>query len=61
MARPIAMNRKFRTMVSRLEDFPQVGERMLGEWQAGVGSLCEGKTIHVMEVPDEQTAKMARK
>jgi hypothetical protein len=33
---------------------------MLEEWQAGVASLCEGKTIHLMELPDERAAKTAR-
>jgi len=28
--------------------FPEVGAKMLREWQAGVCSLCEGKTIHLM-------------
>lgn len=37
--------------------FPQVGERMLREWQDGVGSLSEGRTIHLMEVPHERAAQ----
>ncbi|TIP48758.1 MAG: hypothetical protein E5X77_12840 [Mesorhizobium sp.] len=36
----------------RYSDHPScgnpVGEKMLREWQAGVCSLCEGKTIHLM-------------
>ena len=37
--------------------FPEVGERMLKEWQVGVDSLCGGKTIRQMELPVEQEAQ----
>ena len=36
---------------------PEIGAKMLREWQAGVCSLCEGTTIHLMPAFDEASAK----
>jgi serine/threonine-protein kinase HipA len=40
--------------------FREVGEKMLTEWQAGVSSLCQAKTVHSMDVPKQRGAKTTK-